>query len=253
VHSFGAQPTKNYGVVPKFALTDPNVPRGAKLLYALLCTFASQDGIVWRSLDKVAQELCLSKRQVQRAANDLEASGLVVRIGFHGRCVKFQVIRQIEGISWAKSKNLGNVINRRGAFAAHGKRGAEARYDRKNTATLVSPMNDTHVPERATPMSPEHNLTNKTTLTNQAARQESKKGSQSTIAKTALGINRLNRDPEGAEVNEALCRLAQNVGGWEAIAKIPPAELAALLKSHFELSFSPSQIRSCLAGPLPNP
>ena len=65
-----------FGMMPKFALRLPNVRPGPKALYACLCTNATPDGLLWRSLTMLGKEFGMSTRQIQRWVNDLESDNI---------------------------------------------------------------------------------------------------------------------------------------------------------------------------------
>ena len=111
---FGAVPEgERWGAVPAFPLKLTSLKPGPKALYAALCTNADKFGVLWRLLARLAVEFDVSRRQIQRCVNDLEAHGLLVRIGKHGRSEKFIVTSDPAGVAWAQIKGLKAVVSRR--------------------------------------------------------------------------------------------------------------------------------------------
>ena len=147
---FGKIPKgERFGLIPAFVSRLRDLKPGPKALYASLCTNASAEGRLWRSLDRLAEEFGVSRRQIQRWLNELEAAGLLVRFTVPRK--SFLVIRDPAGREWAKRTNLASVIGRRMVFAKPGRAGAVARW---SGGTSASKQNDKGVAHSATPMSP---------------------------------------------------------------------------------------------------
>jgi hypothetical protein len=208
---FGAQPQKNYGIVPCWVMKLTDVKPGPKALYASLCTNADTQGRLWRSLDRLAIEFDVTRRQVMRWINDLEASGLLVRFTLPRKI--FLVIRDPDGRDWARKTNLVSVANRRAVFAKLGKEGANKRW---HCATPKSQSADKNVQAPATPMSPKHNLLNKPILTEEKALQERVGGANGAPKGRLHGLRRLNSSPHAEAAQEALNRLGAEIG-WDAV------------------------------------
>ncbi len=97
--------------MPAWVLRLPTLGPGPKALYASFCTNADEHGKMWRALDRVADELAVSRRQVQRWLKALEAAGLLVRI-WHGRKAAYLLIRNPAGRAWATHQNLKGAVAR---------------------------------------------------------------------------------------------------------------------------------------------
>jgi len=223
--NFGEVPKgAGFGIVPKFVFRLTDLKPGPKALYASLCTNANKPGQLWRSLDRLAQEFGVTRRQIQRWLNDLEAAGLLVR--FTKPRDIFLVIRNEAGTNWARSQNLKAVSARRLIFAKRGREGARKRWE---AATSASPPKDTAVAAPATPMSPKHDLQNKIPLTKEVARQERGEGPHRAQSARPFGLKRIAPNPNAELIQEQLNQLVFEVGGWDVFAALPPEKMVELL------------------------
>jgi len=237
---FGTIPKgKGFGLVPTFPFRLPDVKPGPKALYASLCSNASPKGIVWRSLAKLAEEFKTSKRQVQRWVNDLELAGLLVRMGWEGKSIRFLVIRDQRGQQWAKEQFVKNALERRAAAIPHAKAGSEARWPK--AATPVSSEPDMGVSDNATPMSPKHNLPNKTILTGKKACQEGAGGTSGASRGQAWGMKRLERSKRAEDVQNAINALADRLG-WDVMCAMTPEAIAADLLRLMDVRLTPAEV-----------
>jgi len=244
---FGRIPKgERFGLVPAFALALPDLKPGPKALYASLCTNANEKGHMWRSWNRLAKEFNVSRRQIQRWFFDLEAAGLVTRIGWHGRSPRLMAVRDPKGRDSIRLANLKNVIGRRAEFAEHGKEGARRRW--KEGATSETPKSDASVPKVETRMSPKHNLPNKPPLTKEVARQERVPGAVVPPQQRSYGLKRLNESAETMAVRAALRELADKVG-WATILQLNPQELTAELLEGASCTFSEHHVKAALLFP----
>lgn len=240
---FGALPKgEGYGLVPRWVMCLPDVKQGPKALYASLCTNASPKGILWRSIDRLAAEFNVDRRQIQRWLNELEAAGLIVRFSMPRR--SFLVIRDPGGRDWARRENLKSVTQRRAVFASCGREGARRK---KELATPASCQNDTHVVQNATSTSPKHDLTNKITLTDEAARQDGGRGTGGAPNPQPYGLKRLNPNPKSEIIQGALNRLADQIG-WERVGNIDARQLAAGLAATNPGAFTETEAMAALSS-----
>lgn len=241
---FGTIPKgKGFGLVPTFPFRLPDVKPAPKALYGSLCSNASPKGIVWRSLAKLAQEFEASKRQVQRWVNDLEQAGLLVRMGWKGNSIVFLVIRDETGRQWAKAQFVKNALERRAIAIPHAKAGNVARWPK--SATSVSSEPDTDVRVGATPMSPKHNLPNKTTLTGEKARQEGAGGPSGASRDRVWGMKRLDQSQRGEDVQNAINALGARLG-WDVLFMMTPDAIAADLLRLTGVRLTPAEVRAFL-------
>ncbi len=234
VANFGRRPPKaRFAMVPAFVLALPDVKPGPKAVYASLCGNADKNGHCWRSLNRLAEEFGICRRQLQRWLNDLEKAGLLVRLFLEGRR-RFLVVRDPEGRNWARTTSLKTVSARRAVAAPHGKAGAEARNAMRETP--LSHPTDADVAKGVTPVSPKHDLQNKTSLTKEGARQE---GGRRTGWSTPPGLRGLKRMGEAKAnvVQGALHALADSLG-WENVCSLTREELVAKLAANGKGLFS---------------
>jgi len=76
------------GVVVR--LTD--LAQGPKLLYGVLCRFAGRNGQCYPAMDRLAADMGVSPRHVQRHLIDLETRGLVRRVAVPGNRNQFEFL-----------------------------------------------------------------------------------------------------------------------------------------------------------------
>ncbi len=239
---FGKIPKgERFGLIPAFVSRLRDLKPGPKALYASLCTNASAEGRLWRSLDRLAEEFGVSRRQIQRWLNELEAAGLLVRFTVPRK--SFLVIRDPAGREWAKRTNLASVIGRRMVFAKPGRAGAVARW---SGGTSASKQNDKGVAHSATPMSPKHDLPNKTNSTKEGARQEGARDAGRAPNAHTRGLRRLNTNSHGPAVQEALNRLADAIG-WDSVGMLDPREIAKRLATESAGTLTEAQAFSALS------
>ena len=231
---FGRLPDgQRFGLVPAWALKLPGINPGPKALYASLCTNADEKGHLWRSTARVAAEFAVTRRQVQRWLNDLEAGGLLVRL-WRGASPLYMVVRDPAGRDWAQIENLKAVAARR--------KGA------KLTMTPVSHPGDMDVVESATPMSPKHNLLNTPCLTDgQGSARESEDG-RKTQPPRVDGLCARAHHPHAASIQEQLNDLALEIGGWERLLAFSADERVELLAARCGADVPRSEIKAALGG-----
>ncbi len=100
---FGRLPDdQRFGIVPAWVLKLADVAPGPKALYASFCTNADEHGQMWRSLERVAAEFGMSKRQVRRWVRELEDAGLIV-CNWSGISTNYLIVRDPAGRAWAQS------------------------------------------------------------------------------------------------------------------------------------------------------
>lgn len=229
-----------YGMVPKFVFRLADVLPGPKALFASLCSNASPDGLLWRSLTKLGKEFSVSTRQIQRWVNALERAGLIVRMGWKGTSNRFLVIRDEKGIPWAKREAAKNIVARR--VTKHSRTQVATEPCSPPTATPMSPDVDMDVTLDATPMSYKHNLTNENKRTDQIARQgESRAGGASSHSKT-WGLKRLNQGQRAEEVQTAL-----NAIGWDTLDAMSTEQIITVLEHSYGLRLTAAEVRVFLA------
>lgn len=235
---FGKIPKgKGYGMVPKFALRLPDVRPGPKALYASLCTNASQEGLLWRSLTKLGEEFGVSTRQVQRWVNDLESAGLLVRMGWEGKTNRFLVVRNEAGLNWAQREALKNIVTRKV------KKSGQETLD---TTTSTSPEHVTRATLTTTPTSHKHDPTKQNKPTDQFARQGETKAGSSAPNKGMWGLKGLNQGERAEDVQKALNVMGNSIG-WDVLAQTSPDQIAEDLYQLHGLRLTASEIRSFLA------
>ncbi len=243
---FGAIPKgKGYGLVPTFPFRLTDVKPGPKALYASLCSNANPKGIVWRSLTKLASEFGASKRQIQRWVNELEQAGLIARMGWEGKSIRFLVVRDEAGCQWARREFVKNAVERRTVAVRHARAGIEARW--RSTETSMSPEPDMSVIASTTSMSPKHNLPNKTNLTEKMARQVETRAGTGASRKQLWGLERLDHCKRAEEVQCAINALADRIG-WEAMGEMKPEAIAAGLLDLLGVRLTPAEVSTFL-GP----
>jgi len=242
VADFGSVDTKaGFGMVPKFVFRLPELKPGPKALYASLCTNADPHGLLWRSLDRLAAEFSVTRRQVQRWLNDLEAAGLLVRLTKPKN--RFLLIRKEAGRDWARRMNLQTVSARRLLFTERGREGARKRW---GVATQKSPTKDAEVAAPATLVSPKHDLPNKISSTKEVARQDGASGSSRATNGRTYGLKRLNQNPNAEFIQEKLNEVVAEAGGWNAFAALPADQMVARLSGRCGAGIHEQEIKVAL-------
>jgi len=244
---FGAVPEgERFGLVPAFVLRDSGVKPGPKALYASLCTNADAKGVLWRSIDRLAGEFAVTKRQIQRWINDLEAAGLMIRLTRRDQKSVLLVIRDPAGRNWARQQNIKTVISRRIVAVPYGREGARRKNEQVTTPT--SSKHDTIVMEAATPMSPKHNLLNMTPLTDQRARQKGAGSITERHNRDLYGLKQIEANEKGELIHATLNALAEQIG-WEAVLGLSSNLLVARLVSASGNQFSEQDAAKVLLLP----
>ncbi|MEQ8508076.1 MAG: helix-turn-helix domain-containing protein [Rhodospirillaceae bacterium] len=229
-----------FGLVPKFALRHPNVRPRPKALYACLCTNATPDGLLWRSLTMLGKEFGMSTRQIQRWVNDLESAGLLVRMGWKGKINRFLVIRDENGMPWAQREAVKNIVMRRV------RRANQTQVSSTKIMTPTSPSDDTHVGQNTTPTSYKHNLKNENNLTDKIARQGETEAGSRAPNRGMWGLKQLNQGQRAEDIQNALNVLGNNMG-WDLLAQTSPERIADKLLQLHGLQLTDSEIESFLA------
>jgi hypothetical protein len=242
--NFGACPKKGFGIVPRWVMQLADLKPGPKALYASFCTNADVHGRLWRSQNRLAAEFNVTRRQIQRWINDLEAAGLLVR--FTAPRSSFLLIRNSEGRDWARKTNLVVVSQRRLVFVDSGRAGALKRWHK---TTTVSCADDISVQAGATSMSPKHNLSKNINLRKETARQEGVRGEGSTHNERLYGLKRMNPNAHGPAVQSALNCLADQIG-WISLGNLEPRQIAARLAAENDGAFTEADALSVLSPPL---
>ncbi len=229
--NFGRIPKgTGYGKVPKFIFRLPGVRPGPKALYCSLCTNASPEGILWRSLTKLGKEFGVSTRQIQRWVNHLERAGALVRMGWMGTSNRFLVIRDEKGVPWAKREAAKNIVARRVTRSSRTRTAEDSCLPA--TTTPMSPEPDIEVVPAATPMSHKHNLTNQNKLTNPLARQGESNARAFTPNSKTWGLKHPKQEKRAEEVQSALNAMGAS-HGWEILAAMSTEQIATeLARSH---------------------
>lgn len=228
-----------FGLVPKFALLLPNVRPGPKALYACLCTNATPDGLLWRSLTMLGKEFGVSTRQIQRWVNDLESAGLLVRMGWKGKTNRFLVIRDENGIPWAQREAVKNIVTRRV------RRANQTEVNSTTDTTSTSPSEDMRVAQNTTPMSHKHNLKNENNLTDKIARQRETEAASCTSNRGMWGLKQLNQGQRAEEIQNALNAMGNSMG-WDALANTSSEQIATDLYQIHGVRLTPTEIRAFL-------
>ena len=154
---------KRFGIVPADVLTDKDISRSARWLYAVLCSHADPEGYCRRSLKRLAKTEGVARRSVQRWLYELESAGRVLKLNERGKMGVFRVIRHTSEVNSTRARNLKNVIERRRQFGEYGRMGAAKKARLKDESasapvTRASPSPDTVVTGAgATPVSHEQN------------------------------------------------------------------------------------------------
>lgn len=238
--NFGKIPKgKGFGIVPKFALRRPDVRPGPKALYASLCTNASPDGLLWRSLTKLAEEFGVSIRQVQRWVNDLESAGLLVRMGWKGKTNHFLLIRDEEGVTWAQREALKNIVRRKV------KKSEQTASDSSDTATSESHLCVSDDTKSTTSVSYKHDLTKHNNPTDQSARQRENRAGTSAQNRKTWGLKSLCQGERAEDVQIALNAMGNSVG-WDVLADKSPERISEELYKIHGLRLTAAEIRSFL-------
>ncbi|MEQ9446751.1 MAG: helix-turn-helix domain-containing protein [Rhodospirillaceae bacterium] len=238
---FGRIPKgEGFGMVPKFALRLPNVRPGPKALYACLCTNATPDGLLWRSLTMLGKEFGVSTRQIQRWVNDLESAGLLIRMGWKGKTNRFLVIRNENGMPWAQREAVKNIVTRRV------RRANQTEVSSTKITTPTSPSDDTPVIQNMTPMSDKHNLKNENELTDKIARQRETEAGSCAPNRGMWGLKQLNQGQRAEDFQNALNTMGNSMG-WDALAETSPERIAAELSRLHGIRLTPSEVRAFLA------
>lgn len=154
---------KRFGIVPADVLTDNNISRSARWLFAVLCSHANPEGYCRRSLKRIAKIEGVDRRSVQRWLYELESAGRVMKLNERGKMGVFRVIRHSNEVNGTRARNLKNVMKRRRQFGEYGRLGAAKKARLKGESvsapvTQVSPSPDTVVTGAGvTPVSHEQN------------------------------------------------------------------------------------------------
>ena len=154
---------KRFGIVPADVLTDKDISRSARWLFAVLCSHADPQGYCRRSLKRLAKTEGVARRSVQRWLYELEVAGRVMKLNERGKMGVFRVIRHSSEVNSVRARNLKNVIERRRQFGEYGRIGAAKKARLKGESvsapvTQASPSPDTVVTGAGvTPVSHEQN------------------------------------------------------------------------------------------------
>lgn len=74
------QVTDKRGYVNGTVLSNLDITPGARLLYAILCTFADKDGYCFPGVTRLSEEYGVSERQIMRFLKELEDCRVIERI-----------------------------------------------------------------------------------------------------------------------------------------------------------------------------
>lgn len=70
---------RGFGIVATKVMRDPRLSTSAKALYAVLCTYADDEGVCYPSNETLARDLGVTTRTVQTLLAELNAAGVTVR------------------------------------------------------------------------------------------------------------------------------------------------------------------------------
>ena len=113
---------KPFAVVPRDVLYDNNLTRPARLLFALICSYADESGKCQLSNARLGKEIDTCTRSIQLYMNELERAGRVTRWVDSGKSARIHVIRFASEVAAAKLTNLKRLIARKNNCAPKKKR-----------------------------------------------------------------------------------------------------------------------------------
>jgi hypothetical protein len=130
--------------VPADPMQDNRLSLGARWLYAVLAGYADKDGnTIPVSLRGIADREGCSYRGLLNWVDELEAGGLITRIGKPGLKAQFHVERNASKFDAVRARNLSIVVARKVKFSPYGKAGAEAKRMKR-----VTSLHETEAPSK---------------------------------------------------------------------------------------------------------
>jgi DNA-binding transcriptional regulator YhcF (GntR family) len=72
---------KQFGIVSKDILTDPELSMQAKAVYAILCTYCNKERTCFPSINTIADLCDVNPRTISRKLKELKQKGYIKRIG----------------------------------------------------------------------------------------------------------------------------------------------------------------------------
>ena len=73
--------SKQFGIVSKDILTDPELSMQAKAVYAILCTYCNKERTCFPSINTIADLCDVNPRTISRKIKELKQKGYIKRIG----------------------------------------------------------------------------------------------------------------------------------------------------------------------------
>lgn len=72
---------KQFGIVSKDIVTDPELSMQAKAVYAILCTYCNKERTCFPSINTIADLCDVNPRTISRKVKELKQKGYIKRIG----------------------------------------------------------------------------------------------------------------------------------------------------------------------------
>jgi len=72
---------KEFGIVNKDIVTDPELSMQAKAVYAILCTYCNKERTCFPSINTIADLCDVNPRTISRKLKELKQKGYIKRIG----------------------------------------------------------------------------------------------------------------------------------------------------------------------------
>jgi DNA-binding transcriptional regulator YhcF (GntR family) len=72
---------KQFGIVSKDIVTDPELSMQAKAVYAILCTYCNKERTCFPSINTIADLCDVNPRTISRKLKELKQKGYIKRIG----------------------------------------------------------------------------------------------------------------------------------------------------------------------------
>lgn len=73
--------SKQFGIVSKDILTDPELSMQAKAVYAILCTYCNKERTCFPSISTIADLCDVNPRTISRKIKELKEKGYITRKG----------------------------------------------------------------------------------------------------------------------------------------------------------------------------
>jgi DNA-binding transcriptional regulator YhcF (GntR family) len=73
--------SKQFGIVSKDIVTDPELSMQAKAVYAILCTYCNKERTCFPSINTIADLCDVNPRTISRKIKELKQKGYIKRVG----------------------------------------------------------------------------------------------------------------------------------------------------------------------------